>query len=255
MSTRPTWQTSVWHARGDVTEEHAAPALEVVNLNAFYGKSQVLFDLSLSVGRGEIVTMLGRNGAGKTSTLSAIAGIITARSESLRVTGVEASHLPPFKRVRGGLAMVPSGSRAFPNLTVHENLTTVRGGQNGSGWSVADVYKAFPALAAQKSSSGGQLSGGERQMLAIGRAMVARPKVLMLDEPSEGLAPIIVRLIGEMLRELTGKGLAVLLTEQNYRLALEVADRACFLEKGQIVWEGSPEEASRPEIVHRYLSV
>ena len=238
-----------------MTDEPAASALEVVDLNAFYGKSQVIFDLSLAVGRGEIVTLLGRNGAGKTSTLSAIAGIVTARSESVRIEGNEVSHLPPFRRVRTGLAMVPSGSRAFPNLTVHENLTTVRGGQNGTGWTVADVYEAFPALAALKGSSGGQLSGGERQMLAIGRAMVARPKVLMLDEPSEGLAPIIVRRIGEMLRELTGRGLAVLLTEQNYHLALEVADRACFMEKGQIVWEGGPEEASRPEIVHRYLSV
>ena len=236
-------------------DEQPAPALEIVDLNAFYGKSQVIFDLSLTVGRGEIVTMLGRNGAGKTSTLSAIAGVVTARSESLQVDGLELSHLPPFKRVRAGLAMVPSGSRAFPNLTVQENLATVRGGQNGAGWTVANVYSAFPALAALKNSTGAQLSGGERQMLAIGRAMVARPKVLMLDEPSEGLAPLIVRRIGEMLRELTGQGLAVLLTEQNYHLALEVADRACFLEKGQVVWEGSPDEASRPEIVQRYLSV
>jgi branched-chain amino acid transport system ATP-binding protein len=238
-----------------MSEEQVAPALEVVDLNAFYGKSQVIFDLSLSVSKGEVVTLLGRNGAGKTSTLHAVAGIVSNRAELIRLDGEELSRLPPFKRVRAGLALVPSGSRAFPNLTVQENLTTVRGERNGTGWSVSDVYKAFPALAELKNSTGGQLSGGERQMLAIGRAMVARPKVLMLDEPSEGLGPIIVALIGEMLRQLASEGLAVLLTEQNHRLALETADRAYFIEKGQIVWEGEAEEARSGDLVHRYLAV
>ena len=163
--------------------------------------------------------------------------------------------MPPFRRVRAGLALVPSGSRAFPNLTVQENLTTVRGARNGSGWRVADVYEAFPALAALKNSAGGQLSGGERQMLAIGRAMVARPNVLMLDEPSEGLGPIIVAMIGEMLRQLASEGLAVLLTEQNHRLALATADRAYFIEKGQVVWAGDASEAREGDLVHRYLAV
>src|SRR6266540_752856 len=232
-----------------------AAALEVDGLDAFYGKSQVTFGLSLRVDAGETVTVLGRNGAGKTSMLMAIAGSISSRSDRLALAGREISRLPPFKRVRAGLALVPSGSRAFPNLTVQENLTTVRGERNGGGWGVSDVYSAFPALAALKNSTGGQLSGGERQMLAIGRAMVARPKVLMLDEPSEGLGPIIVARIGEMLRQLASEGLAVLLTEQNHRLALATADRAYFIEKGQIVWEGQAEEARAGDLVHRYLAV
>jgi branched-chain amino acid transport system ATP-binding protein len=151
--------------------------------------------------------------------------------------------------------MVPSGSRAFPNLTVEENLAMVRGASNGTGWTTRDVYDAFPALAKLKNSSGSHLSGGERQMLAIGRAMVARPKLLMLDEPSEGLAPIIVAQIGEMVGQLAQQGLAVLLTEQNHRLALAVADRAYFIEKGRIVWTGPTEDAREGALLERYLAV
>jgi branched-chain amino acid transport system ATP-binding protein len=240
-----------------VKVDEAIPALEVVGLNAFYRKSQVVFDLALTVRTGETVALLGRNGAGKTSTLLAIAGspAISARSEAVRLADREISRLPTFKRVRAGLSFVPSGSRAFPNLTVHENLITVRAARNGGGWSLERVYEAFPALRVLRNSSAGSLSGGERQMLAVARAMVAGPKVLMLDEPSEGLAPMIVRQIGAMLRELNEQGLAVLLTEQNHRLALETASRAYFVEKGQIVWAGDAEEASRPDVVGRYLAV
>jgi len=228
-------------------------------LNAFYGKSQVVFDLALEIEYGKIVALLGRNGAGKTSTLISIAGSpgISANAERLQLDGVEIGHLPAFRRVRAGISFVPSGSRAFPNLTVHENLAMVRGGANsGRGeWTIQRVYEAFPQLAALRASSGGTLSGGERQMLAVARALVANPKVLMLDEPSEGLGPIIVRQIGVMLRELADKGLAVLLTEQNHRLALEVADYANFIEKGQIVWSGDARAASDDAVVARYLAV
>jgi branched-chain amino acid transport system ATP-binding protein len=228
-------------------------------LNAFYGKSQVVFDLALEVEHGKIVALLGRNGAGKTSTLISIAGspTISASSERLQLDGLEVSHLPAFKRVRAGISFVPSGSRAFPNLTVHENLAMVRGGANsGRGeWTIQRVYEAFPQLAALRGSSGGMLSGGERQMLAVARALIANPKVLMLDEPSEGLGPIIVRQLGTMLRELADKGLAVLLTEQNHRLALEVSDYANFIEKGQIVWSGDAGAASDDAVVARYLAV
>ena len=231
--------------------------IQVSGLNVFYGKSQVVFDLNVTVNQGEVVTLLGRNGAGKTSTLLGIAGEAATQTASMAVDGREIGHLPSFKRVRAGISMVPSGSRAFPNLTVQENLEMVRGApsSNGAGWSVDDVYSFFPALAALRSSSGGQLSGGERQMLAIGRAMLAHPKVLMLDEPSEGLAPMIVARIGEMIRELASKGLSVLLTEQNHRLALAVADRAYFIEKGQVVWSGPTEEARHGDLLHRYLAV
>jgi branched-chain amino acid transport system ATP-binding protein len=234
-------------------EEHAL--VQVSDLNVFYGKSQVVFDLDLTIHRGEVATLLGRNGAGKTSTLLAIAGVATAQAAAMTVDGQDVTRLPAFKRVRAGLSMVPSGSRAFPNLTVEENLAMVRGSSNGKGWTVRDVYSFFPTLAQLKHSTGGQLSGGERQMLAIGRAMLARPKVLMLDEPSEGLGPIIVARLGEMLRVLAGEGLAVLLTEQNHRLALATADRAYFIEKGRIVWTGEATEAREGDLVHRYLAV
>jgi len=229
--------------------------LEVSGLNVFYGKSQVVFHLDLVIREGEIVTLLGRNGAGKTSTLLGIAGVNSTESKAIIVDGKDLSHLPSFKRVRAGVSMVPSGSRAFPNLTVEENLAMVRGSSNGKGWTVKDVYEFFPALAELKGSAGGQLSGGERQMLAIGRAMLARPKVLMLDEPSEGLGPKIVAMVGEMLRELAGKGLSVLLTEQNHRMALATADRAYFIEKGQIVWSGDATVAREGDLVSRYLAV
>jgi branched-chain amino acid transport system ATP-binding protein len=229
--------------------------IQVSDLNVFYGKSQVVFDLGLTIDKGEVVTLLGRNGAGKTSTLLGIAGEAQTRTGSMTVEGREIGHMPSFKRVRAGISMVPSGSRAFPNLTVEENLNMVRGASNGTGWTVRDVYDFFPALGALKKSSGSQLSGGERQMLAIARAMVARPKLLMLDEPSEGLAPIIVARIGEMVRQLADDGLAVLLTEQNHRLALAVADRAYFIEKGRIVWTGPTEDAREGDLLERYLAV
>lgn len=231
--------------------------LEVAALDAFYGKSQVGFDLSLSVGAGETVAVLGRNGAGKTSMLMAIAGAIASRCDRLILDGRDISRLPPFKRVRAGLALVPSGSRAFPNLTVHENLGLAERGRRGTDrpWSVARVYDVFPPLRELRDSRAGSLSGGERQMLAVGRALVANPKVLMLDEPTEGLAPIVVRRMAHMLRELNRHGLAVLLTEQNHRIALEIADRAYFVEKGQMAWSGSAEDAKRGDAVGRYLAV
>jgi branched-chain amino acid transport system ATP-binding protein len=241
-----------------LAEELRLRALEVEGLDAFYGKSQVGFGLSLVVHRGETVAILGRNGAGKTSTLLALAGAISNRCERLVLDGRDISRLPPFKRVRAGMALVPSGSRAFPNLTVQENLSLAarsRGNGSGSAWSLDRVYEVFPILRELRDSRAGSLSGGERQMLAVGRALVANPKVLMLDEPSEGLAPIVVRRIGAMLRELNQQGLAVLMTEQNHRLALETADRAYFIEKGQIVWNGSSQEAKRGEVVGRYLAV
>ena len=230
-------------------------ALEVTGLEAFYGKSQVVFGVGLTVNHGEIVTLLGRNGAGKTSTLGAITGVVTSKATGLHVDGQDVRHLPSFKRSRAGIAMVPSGSRAFPNLTVHENLSMVRGQGARQGWGIEDAYDFFPKLGELKDSQGGQLSGGERQMLAIARAMVARPNVLMLDEPSEGLAPLIVAHIGKLLRTLASDGLAVLLTEQNHRLALAIADRACFIEKGEIAWSGSAADARADEVVNRYLAV
>lgn len=232
------------------------PVLDVRNLNAFYGKSQVVFDLSLHVNAGEAVAVLGRNGAGKTSTLMAIAGVVTGRADAVTLGGEEIGRLPSFRRVQRGLSLVPSGSRSFPTLTVEENLGIVRGGKNGGvDFSVADAYEQFPKLAELKGNSAGTLSGGERQMLAVARAMLANPKLLMLDEPSEGLAPLVVRGIAERLKEMSKRGLGVLITEQNHRLALDVADRVYFVEKGQIVWEGDKVAAGDPDVLSRYLSV
>jgi branched-chain amino acid transport system ATP-binding protein len=232
------------------------PVLEARRLNAFYGKSQVVFDLDLRVDMGESVAVLGRNGAGKTSTLMAIAGVVTSHADEIRLGGEDISRLAPFRRVRKGLALVPSGSRAFPNLTVSENLGLVRGASNGGvGWTIGDAYQTFPALADLRGSSAGNLSGGERQMLAVARAMLAGPKLLMLDEPSEGLGPMVVKGIAQRLREMARGGIGILLTEQNHRLALDVADRVYFIEKGHVVWEGEAGLAANPEVIGRYLAV
>jgi branched-chain amino acid transport system ATP-binding protein len=238
------------------TANGAALALEVCGLNAFYGKSQVVFDLDLSVERGETVTVLGRNGAGKTSMLMALAGVVTSRARTLRLDGRDISRLPSFRRVRHGLTLVPSGSRSFPNLTVQENLEIARAGaRKAFGWTIDDVYGAFPVLEPLRDASAGTLSGGERQMLAVGRALVSGPQLLMLDEPSEGLAPMILREITARIRELNEGGISVLLAEQSHRFALATAHRALFVEKGRVVWDGTAAEAGRPEILGRYLSV
>jgi ABC-type branched-subunit amino acid transport system ATPase component len=239
-----------------VSKSAAQPVLEIRQLNAFYGKNQVIFDLDLHVGPGEAVAVLGRNGAGKTTALMAVAGVVTSHASTLRLAGEDISHLPSFKRVRRGLSLVPSGSRAFPNLTVDENLDLVRGGENGGArWTTEDAYRTFPKLAELKGNSAGTLSGGERQMLAVARAMLAGPRLLMLDEPSEGLAPLVVKGIADRLQAMRGQGIGILLTEQNHRLALEVADRVYFIEKGQAVWEGDATAASDPAVIGRYLSV
>lgn len=232
--------------------------LEVSGLDAFYGKSQVVFDLGLYVDHGESVAILGRNGAGKTSTLMALAGVIQSTATTLELDGVDIHALPSFKRVHAGISLVPSGSRSFPNLTVDENLAMVRGSKEGSndrGWQVEDAYEQFPKLQELKGNSAGTLSGGERQMLAVARAMLANPMLLMLDEPSEGLAPLVVRSIADRLKEMRAQGIGVLITEQNHRLALDVADRVYFIEKGQVAWEGDAEAAGDPDILSRYLSV
>jgi len=233
-------------------------ALEVRGLNAFYGKSQVVFNASFTVQAGETVTLLGRNGAGKTSTLLAIAGsgLLSVHAAAVRLGPEDVSRLTVFKRVRKGLSLVPSGSRAFADLTVHENLAIAQRSspENGS-WTFDRVYATFPALRDLKRAKGGQLSGGERQMLAVARALIGNPLVLMLDEPSEGLAPLIVKQLGSMIRDLNEQGLAVLLTEQNHRLALDLATRAHFIEKGSIVWSGESSAAREQDVIERFLAV
>lgn len=247
------------HSNGRHSSEAKAagdrPALAIRGLDSFYGKSQITFDISLDVPAGETTVLLGRNGAGKTTFLMAVSGVVSARAEKLELDGHDISRMPSFKRVRAGLAIVPSGSRAFPNLTVQQNLALAAKVARKGQWQLDHVYDTFPRLKQRRTARASTLSGGERQMLAIGRALVTNPKVLLLDEPSEGLAPIVVKELGAMLRQLAANGLAVVLAEQNYRVAIEAADQVHFVEKGRIAWSGPSENAANPEVLHRYLAV
>jgi branched-chain amino acid transport system ATP-binding protein len=224
----------------------------VEDLWVAYGGSTVVRNVSLRVGQGEAVALLGRNGTGKTSTLMAIAGAITPRRGSVRIDGLEVQGLPANRVARRGLAMIPQGRRIFPTLTVRENLTlAMRGGDLGL------VYRLFPVLAERGNQPGVALSGGEQQMLAIGRALMTAPTVLLMDEPSEGLAPQLVQRIGELIRQLRQEQrLSILIAEQNLALALGVADRVYVLERGEVAHEGSAAEFRQArDLQRRYLGV
>jgi len=226
--------------------------LVVENLSVAYGGSTVVRNASLRVASGEAVALLGRNGAGKTSTLMAIAGALTPRRGSVRVDGTEVQGLPAHRVARAGITLVPQGRRIFPTLSVRENLTlAMRGGD------LNVVYRLFPVLAERASQPGVALSGGEQQMLAIGRALMTAPSVLLMDEPSEGLAPMMVRRIGELIRELRQQQqLAILIAEQNLALALGLADRVYVLERGEVVHEGPADEFRQArDLQKRYLGV
>jgi len=226
--------------------------LIVENLSVAYGGSTVVRNASLRVAGGEAVALLGRNGAGKTSTLMAIAGALTPRRGSVRVDGTELQGLPAHRVARAGITLVPQGRRIFPTLSVRENLTlAMRGGD------LNVVYRLFPVLAERASQPGVALSGGEQQMLAIGRALMTAPSVLLMDEPSEGLAPMMVRRIGELIRELRQQQqLAILIAEQNLALALGLADRVYVLERGEVVHEGPADEFRQArDLQKRYLGV
>jgi branched-chain amino acid transport system ATP-binding protein len=228
--------------------------LRVQKLNVRYGKSHVIFDLDLAVEDGQVVALLGRNGAGKTTTLMAILGLLPGASGQVEVGGHEISRWPAHRRVRAGLSYVPSGARCFPNLTVGENLD-IAAHANGGGWTRERVFGLFPKLEPLQANQAAGLSGGERQMLAVGRALMSNPKVMLLDEPTEGLAPVIVQSIGRLLGDLKETGVAILLAEQNHQMALRVADRAAFLEKGAIVEELPASQARGSDVLHRILGV
>lgn len=231
-------------------------ALVVQDLGSSYGKSRVVAGVSLEVAPGEIAVLLGRNGAGKTTTLRTIAGVQPADAGTITLEGDDISGTAAYRRVRHGLVLVPSGARAFGPLTVAQNLHLVRGRAAGQNpWTVDTVYEFFPKLRQLKDSASGSLSGGERQMLAVGRALMANPRVIMLDEPSEGLAPIIVQSIGELLSRLRDAGLAVLLAEQNHRMAMRVADNCHFIEKGRVVASVSAAVAREQGLLEKHLGV
>jgi branched-chain amino acid transport system ATP-binding protein len=207
--------------------------LEVSGLNVRYGKSHVIFDLDLKVEDGEVLALLGRNGAGKTTTLMGIVGLLPGAMGQIKVGGREVGRWPAYRRARGGIAYVPSGARCFPNLTVAENLEIAAHSNGASEWNLERVYERFPKLGDLRANLAAGLSGGERQMLAVGRALMSNPGVMLLDEPTEGLAPVIVQSLGQLLQDLKQTGVAILLAEQNHQMALRVADRASFIERAR----------------------
>ena len=227
--------------------------LDVDSIHTYYGDSHVLHGVSLHVGPGEAVALLGRNGAGKTTAIRSIVGFTPPRDGRVVFEGQAIERWPAYRIARRGLALVPQGRRIFAPLSVRENLLL---GARAEGWTLERVFALFPRLREREGQSGGTLSGGEQQMLAIGRALLTNGRLLLLDEPSEGLAPIIVREIGRTLQALKAERLSLLLVEQNYHLALRVADRVYVMNKGQIVYEGTPAglEADE-EIKRRYLGV
>ena len=227
--------------------------LEVERIQTYYSESHVLHGVSVRVGPGEAVALLGRNGAGKTTLIRSVAGMTPPRDGRIVFDGQAVERWPAYRIARRGLALVPQGRRIFAPLSVRENL--LLGARSGE-WRLEKVYDLFPRLREREGQSGGTLSGGEQQMLAIGRALLTNGRMLVLDEPSEGLAPIVVREIGRIVQGLKGDRLSILLVEQNYHLALQVADRVYVMNKGQIVYEGSPEGLERDEDVkRRYLGV
>jgi branched-chain amino acid transport system ATP-binding protein len=230
--------------------------LEIENVNAYYGDSHILHGVSLSVREGEIVCLLGRNGAGKTTTILTIMGYLRPRPGRIRYRDRDIAGLPPYEVARLGFGFVPQERGIFPSLSVWENLTVfARSGRKGF-WTLQRIFDLFPVLRARERNLGFQLSGGEQQMLSIARALMLNPTMLLLDEPSEGLAPMIVRQIIEVLARLKQEGLAILLVEQSLRTAFAVGDRHHVLNKGEICFSGSAVELENNEFVLRnYLSV
>ena len=226
------------------------------NVEAGYGASQVLFGIDLAIREGEVATLLGRNGMGKTTTLRALFGLIPARSGEIRFAGERLNGRPTDAIARLGIALVPEGRQIFPNLTVRENLDAFAENRSGARapWTAARVLDLFPRLAERWDAMGNQLSGGEQQMLAIGRALMANPALLVLDEPSEGLAPVIVDELGETLLGLAASDTSILLIEQNFSLVHRVAERYYVLSKGTVVEEGRLEGLSK-ESLKKHVAV
>jgi branched-chain amino acid transport system ATP-binding protein len=230
--------------------------LNLENINAYYGDSHILHGVSFSVGQGEIVCLLGRNGAGKTTTILTIMGYLQPRPGRIVYNDRDVGGLPPYAVARLGFGFVPQERGIFPSLTVRENLTVFARTRRGGYWTLQRIFELFPVLQARQRNLGFQLSGGEQQMLSIARALMINPALLLLDEPSEGLAPMIVQQIVEVLARLRQEGLAILLVEQNLPAAFAVGDRHHVMNKGEICFSGSSEELQHNDFVLRnYLSV
>jgi branched-chain amino acid transport system ATP-binding protein len=231
--------------------------LSVERLAASYGPAQVLFDITFDVGAGEVVTLLGRNGMGKTTTIFALMGLVPPLSGAATFDGQSLIGLPPYRIAQAGLGLVPEGRQIFPTLTVEENLVATGASRFGTPrWTLPRIYEFFPSLAARKRNMGNELSGGEQQMLAIGRALMTNPKVLILDEATEGLAPKIRTEIWQCLAKLKQEGQAILVVDKHLNALLPIADRHVVIEKGHVVWTGtSADLAADPTVRTRYLQV
>ena len=219
--------------------------LQAEDLHTFYGKSHILHGVSLEVREGEIVTLLGRNGAGKTTTMRSLMGLTRAREGAVRIFGHATTDWPPYRIATLGVGFVPEGRRIFPNLTVEENLKVPA--ERPGPWTIARIYELFPRLAQRKTNKGRQLSGGEQEMLSISRALLLNPKLLMLDEPSQGLAPLIVQEVFRVVVAARKEGISILLVEQNVRAAVAIADRAYVLDDGKVVYSGNAAEFGKDE--------
>ena len=233
--------------------------LELSHVDTFYDDSHILFDLSLTVEAGEVVCLLGRNGAGKTTTVRSIVGLTPPRVGRITLRGRDVAGLAPFRIARLGIGFVPEDRRVFPNLTVHENLEVARrtwGNDAASPWTEERVFELFPILRERRRQAGGTLSGGEQQMLTIARTLMGNPEILMLDEPSEGLAPLVVETLRQQLGHLKASGLTIVLAEQNVRFVSELGDRVYILEKGMVRYQGSMAEfLADAQVRQAYLAV
>jgi branched-chain amino acid transport system ATP-binding protein len=227
-------------------------ALIAEGLHTYYGKSHILHGVSLEVAEGRITTLLGRNGAGKTTTLRTLMGLTPARQGRVLIFGAEATKWPTYRIAASGVGYVPEGRRIFANLSVEENLKVPL--ERGGTWTMARIYELFPRLAERKLNRGRQLSGGEQEMLSIGRALLINPRLLILDEPSQGLAPLVVREVFSIVSRMRDAGISVLLVEQNARMSLEIADDAYVLDDGAVVYSGSARDLAADEVRVRALT-
>lgn len=232
--------------------------LRVCNLTTHYGNSQALFGVDLNFEIGQVATLLGRNGMGKTTTINSIMGIVRASGGSIQFDGAELTGLPSFKIANLGIGLVPEGRQIFPNLSMRENLIATASNHldRPDPWTVDRIYELFPELAARKSSMGNLLSGGEQQMLAIGRALMTNPKLLILDEATEGLAPLVRQKIWTALNQIRGQNMSILVVDKNLRDLLKIADVNFIIERGQVVWSGDSDALRKDRgALHRYLGV
>jgi branched-chain amino acid transport system ATP-binding protein len=231
--------------------------ITVDDVHTYRGSSYVLQGVSLKAEPGRCTALLGRNGMGKTTLVETIMGLLRSREGKIDLDGAVLTGKEPFQIAQQGIALVPQGRHVFPSLSVEENLTLAARGADGENpWTLERVYDIFPNLRRRQRNRGSALSGGEQQMLVIGRALMTNPRVLLMDEPSEGLAPVIVDLVGDVIRQLRDEGLCVFLVEQNYGLAVDVADKIYILAGGQMVWEGSARELEdSPDVRHQHLGV